>query len=230
MNESNSLIKEGFSDRLRASITGSNNSFAEKCGFGESLLRKYLNGESYPGIEKAAQIATAAGVCLDWLIMGRGPMRSEDASYAYPLEGYREDEGWITFPIYDAHAAAGAGNINKPRLPTPGIAFDPELSNNLFHTPKNTLAGLYVTGDSMEPTLYSGDVLIVDMSTNEIVGDAIYVLVVDEGCIVKRIQPRTDGKIVLSSDNPNYPPEIIEPEKKSFLKIYGRVVGALKKF
>jgi len=50
--------------------------FARRCGFGESLLRKYLQG-SEPSATNLAKIADAAGVTLDWLATGRGPRRPE---------------------------------------------------------------------------------------------------------------------------------------------------------
>lgn len=48
--------------------------FAKKCGFSDSLLRKYLEG-SIPGADKLVLIADAGGVSVEWLATGRGPMR-----------------------------------------------------------------------------------------------------------------------------------------------------------
>jgi transcriptional regulator with XRE-family HTH domain len=51
--------------------------FARRCGFGESLLRKYINltSPAAPSAKNLARIAEAAGVSLDWLATGRGPKR-----------------------------------------------------------------------------------------------------------------------------------------------------------
>lgn len=66
---------ETFSDRFKLVLgNASVNSFAQKCGVSESLLRKYLSG-SCPGLDKAASIAEAAGVDLTWLATGHGMMR-----------------------------------------------------------------------------------------------------------------------------------------------------------
>ncbi|MEW5885876.1 MAG: helix-turn-helix domain-containing protein [Pseudomonadota bacterium] len=46
--------------------------FARRCGIGESLLRKYLQG-SEPSASNLVKIATAASVSLDWLATGQGP-------------------------------------------------------------------------------------------------------------------------------------------------------------
>lgn len=51
--------------------------FAKECGFGESLLRKYLAG-SQPNAANLVAMADAAGVTVDWLATGRLPkMRAE---------------------------------------------------------------------------------------------------------------------------------------------------------
>lgn len=60
-------IKEAIGDEPVAA-------FARRCGFGESLLRKYLAG-SEPSATNLARIADAAAVSLDWLATGRGPKR-----------------------------------------------------------------------------------------------------------------------------------------------------------
>lgn len=57
--------------------------FAQKCGFSDSLLRKYLAG-SIPGADKLVAIARAGGVSVDWLATGEGPMRPEGREPAAP--------------------------------------------------------------------------------------------------------------------------------------------------
>ena len=46
--------------------------FAKECGLPESNIRSYLSGK-FPGIDKAAAMAEAGGVTLDWLATGRLP-------------------------------------------------------------------------------------------------------------------------------------------------------------
>ena len=62
-----------LSERIRLAIGDEPvAAFARRCGFGESLLRKYLQG-SEPSATNLAKIADAAGVTVDWLATGRGP-------------------------------------------------------------------------------------------------------------------------------------------------------------
>lgn len=62
---------EHFSERLREAINGeSNTSFAKKCGLSETVIRNYLSGKTYPGIDKLPAIAAASGRTVEWLING----------------------------------------------------------------------------------------------------------------------------------------------------------------
>ncbi|MFZ5510870.1 helix-turn-helix domain-containing protein [Thermomonas sp.] len=59
-------------DRIRA-IIGSDSiaAFARRCGFDETLVRKYLKG-SQPSARNLAIMAHVAGVTIDWLATGQG--------------------------------------------------------------------------------------------------------------------------------------------------------------
>jgi len=73
-----------FSRRLQALIgKESVSSFARRCGLAESLLRAYLRDGRMPSIDKAAAIAAAAGVSVDWLATGHGPHVAAEVRAAY---------------------------------------------------------------------------------------------------------------------------------------------------
>lgn len=58
-------------------------------------------------------------------------------------------------------------------------------------------------GDSMEPTFFDGDILLVDAGIRECKVDGIYVLSANERLYIKRVRQRLDGSYEISSDNPN---------------------------
>lgn len=49
---------------------GANISFAKKCGLSDTVIGKYLRGESYPGIDKLPAISQACGKSIEWLLTG----------------------------------------------------------------------------------------------------------------------------------------------------------------
>jgi transcriptional regulator with XRE-family HTH domain len=82
-------------------------------------------------------------------------------------------------------------------------------------------------GDSMEPTLTSGDWLVIDTDSHTVDVDAIWALrhrAKDE-LFIKRLQRRLDGSWLMISDNPAYQPESVPPEVQRHLEVVGRVVG-----
>ena len=60
-----------FGKRLEEAMNGeSKTSFAKKCGISDTVIGKYLRGESYPSINKLPAIANACGKSMNWLIIG----------------------------------------------------------------------------------------------------------------------------------------------------------------
>jgi len=76
-------------------------SFARAVGISGTMLRKYLEG-SEPGVSIAARIAAAAGVRLEWLILGTGP------KFAADLPVDEEQAPYVAGPAAEPVAAAGA--------------------------------------------------------------------------------------------------------------------------
>lgn len=60
-----------FPERLRVAMNGLTNvALAERSGLSESAIRSYLNGRSYPGIDKIEAISAACDTPLIWLMTG----------------------------------------------------------------------------------------------------------------------------------------------------------------
>lgn len=66
-----------FIERLKLAIGDQSvRSFAISAGLTPSALRSYVTGVSDPTRRALQLIASSAGVTLDWLVAGTGPMRS----------------------------------------------------------------------------------------------------------------------------------------------------------
>ena len=87
------------------------------------------------------------------------------------------------------------------------------------------LVGLEVAvGDSMAPTIRDGSLMLLDGSDQSFAQFGIYVLEVEGERLVKRIQRRLDGSIVLISDNASYERDYVPAEGVAAVKVVGRVV------
>jgi phage repressor protein C with HTH and peptisase S24 domain len=61
-----------------------------------------------------------------------------------------------------------------------------------------------VQGDSMEPTLLSGDLVLVDHSKDATTRGGLFAITIDQEILIKRIQPLMDSKLLVISDNGKY--------------------------
>ncbi len=83
---------------------------------------------------------------------------------------------------------------------------------------------LRVRGDSMmNAGIFDGDYVIVRRQPEARDGEIIAALVEDEEATVKRLQ-RRDGRVILISENPDYPPMVFAEG----VQILGRVVAVLR--
>lgn len=82
---------------------------------------------------------------------------------------------------------------------------------------------LEVKGDSMEPTIQEGDLVLVQ-EQDTLDSDCFAVVIVDnEDGLVKKVCIDS-GKVVLFSINPYYPPRTFEKEDMNRIRIVGKVV------
>ena len=80
-----------------------------------------------------------------------------------------------------------------------------------------------VDDDSMEPTLRSGDRVVVEPAADLMRGDGIYVIGMGGGLTIKRIGFSPDGDVVgIISDNPVYPSH--QAVTRSRINLIGRIV------
>lgn len=104
-------------------------------------------------------------------------------------------------------ASAGPGAVVAGEIAKPYFAFDGRWLKALTGTSAGKLSIIRVEGDSMAPTLNAGDDILVDPGDrDERLRDGIYVLLVDDALIVKRIALHPVGRrVTVQSDNPAYP-------------------------
>lgn len=79
-----------------------------------------------------------------------------------------------------------------------------------------------VDGDSMEPTFLSGDLVLVDHGRNSVPSrGGIYAIAIDDEIMIKRVQPISPDKLLVISDNKQYPPFEIARDQ---VQINGKVI------
>lgn len=98
-------------------------------------------------------------------------------------------------------AAAGGGRVNLDEVPQTGaVSFRRDWLDDHAIDP-NQSAIIRVVGESMEPTLPAGSSILIDRTYKKRKRGYIYVILTDNGLIVKRLE-LLDNAWHLKSDNP----------------------------
>lgn len=198
--------------------------FAELVGMSESGMRKYFPPfNSLPTIDKALRIARVFNVNLEWLATGHGP-KHPDADTALTVQCDAFDEEYALIDGYHISVSAGHGTFNDGQEVKRKLAFRRKWLKFRQLNPDN-LAVVFAKGDSMEPTIHSGDSILVDMSRNQIQDGGLFVLRLGDELYAKRLQKRVDGGVNILSDNKaEYETLAVLPHELDSLTIIGKVV------
>ena len=193
------------------------------------------------GIEKSAyKLAKALGVNPVWLATGEGPMlpviaeasgAGSSARFGTPVASLGDDdqlsEDYVQIKETEVRFAAGNGRQAH---------FD-EVSESVPRTYRRSwfvqeginpeqARCFKVHGESMEPFLYDGDTVLVNLAERDIINGKVYAIRYGDELRIKRVYRKIDGGLVLHSDNPAFlprdedvPPAIVQEH----IGIIGRV-------
>lgn len=201
--------------QIRLARGDSQEEFARRLQISGRTYQRYEAGEALPKVGCFGTLSDL-GVNLDWLLTGRG---AADTPPALSDPG----PGFVMVPRYEIAAAAGFGGFANDEEPVAFLAFRTDWLRGAADIRPDQAALISATGDSMDPTIRSGDLLLVDMGVTQIMDDAIYVVSLSDRLMVKRIQRFHDGSIAICSDNPSYADDRLTREETENLTVAGRV-------
>ncbi|MBQ5326141.1 MAG: helix-turn-helix domain-containing protein [Oscillospiraceae bacterium] len=97
-------------------------------------------------------------------------------------------------------------------------------------TENDTIFAFEIDGDSMEPRIVEGDIVIVHSQKDVENGETAVVMIEGE-VTCKRVIKHSEG-VVFMSNNPQYPPFYVtfEDAKKTGVRIFGKVIELRAKF
>lgn len=146
-------------------------------------------------------------------------------------EGQRkiEEEGYSVVPYRDVEASAGGGAFVDDERITDYFVFHTWWLRRVMGLNPKQASLITVVGDSMEPSLRQGDLLLIDHNQNQVIRDSIYILRMDGLLLAKRLQRMIDGTVLIRSDNPAYKEQAIPKESTPDLHIIGRAVWVGRK-
>ena len=112
----------------------------------------------------------------------------------------------VNIDMLDVSACCGNGSENYSE-PVIGTWQMPLVDyNTMSLSSPEHIKLIKATGDSMTPLIQDGDYVFVDISSQNISSDGVYVLRLPTGLSIKRIQNALNGGVIVRSDNPLYEP------------------------
>jgi len=162
---------------------------------------------------------------------GRYPVEAARFS-RQPAAPYSASE-YAHIPLYDVRAAAGKGELVTAEVPVDVLAFKEDWIRRELRVRPEDLRLIYVEGDSMEPDLRAGDIILVDHTDTSARREGIYVLLLDGALLVKTLQRLPGGVIRVISRNESYEPFSVKADEldtsAAAIIIVGRVVWTCRR-
>ena len=150
-------------------------------------------------------------ISINWLLYGQDPSSLVDST----------DKYWVRFLPETFSSAGGGGEsyANEEKLEIP------DYFVSILGGERNikNIEAVSVSGDSMEPTLYNGNIIFVDISKTDLNRGGVFAFSNEHGVFVKRIQKRIDGKLDIISDNKEYQVQEVFPNE---IDIKGKIVSS----
>lgn len=181
---------------------------ARRVGTAKSAISRYFNGTREFPLNKVEEFASALHTTPDYLLgMEYEPQSSQG----------------LKIPVLGTVAAGIPISAVEDILDYEEVPQSWKSQGEFF--------GLRIKGDSMEPRMESGDVVIVKQQSDANSGDTVIVLVNGDDATCKKLQ-KTDNGIMLVSTNSKYPPMFYSNEdiRTKPVVILGKVVELRQKY
>ncbi|MCW2283360.1 phage repressor protein C with HTH and peptisase S24 domain [Rhodoblastus acidophilus] len=214
-----------------------------RAGLGETYVRDALKrgrGGSLPALNK---LAGALGRSLDWLIAGKETEREPPTTRRFDTSVDRrlvDNKETQTSTIFEVDVRAGAGGGGVPieayvhdesgnSYAAAAVAAEwtlPEtIVQGVLHSAPRHIRVFEVIGDSMEPRLYEGDRVFIDLRYTVPSPEGIFALWDGYGLVIKRLQIVMGAdpmRVRIISVNSSYAPYEAGADE---IRIVGRFAG-----
>jgi len=154
-------------------------------------------------------------ISINWLLYNQSTKSLE-----------QETDKYINVRYFgDIYASAGGGAFNY-EAESEKIAIDEHMMDMMGGREQmKNIDAINVLGDSMEPTLFDGDIIFINRTLKDITKSGIFAISTEIGLFVKRLLRKSDGSIDLISDNPVYSVETVHGEN---IEVIGKIVGSIR--
>jgi len=178
---------------------------------------QYSNSKQRNSIpyQKITEFCALNRININWVLYEQhAEMLKTDLEHGIQMKHFGEVSG-----------SAGGGAFNDDENFT-YLSIDPAYARLLDITEKDNIEAITVTGESMEPTLKDGSIILIDRNKTKIINGSIFVINAGGTVYIKRLMMNPNGNIDMISDNSIIPKQEASIEESL---VIGRVIGAMEK-
>lgn len=208
---------EGFFERVRQETDlDTQADLARELGLGRAAVSLAKKKNAVPS-RWILDLAGRWGLNPLWLETGRG----------FPRFGEEREDSFERVPKVRARLCAGGGSFETEGQVEGYYSF----RSDWLHTrgnPKDMVL-MQVVGNSMEPEIREGDMVLIDQARTDVYAGGIYAVGVEDTVMVKRIE-KLPGTLVLRSDNQDYAPIHLSGDELNNVRLIGKVLWASREY
>jgi SOS-response transcriptional repressor LexA len=201
--------------KLSLSQTG----LSKEIGTSNVVINRYIKDKTTPDYNFLNKLVTKFNININWLLTGEGSM--------FPSRNIKHigNEDYYCMPIIDGVSCGSPQEIESAE-PTDHILIDTNSLSGDF----NDYFAFNASGESMEPYISNGDVIIVKQHDDwSSVDDRICVVRVDGEITLKKVKSFSNGKeILLQPYNKNFPPILLDKERIRDSRLIGIAVMSVR--
>jgi len=198
----------------------------------ERTISNYEREERKPSIEYVSLLKEHLSIDSNWVLSGDGEMLlnntgvsvrlGNDPNVLDKIDSRRYSE-YSKIALYDIEASAETGAFNNNESIETHILFRTDWIKAKLMSNPDDLFVVRVAGDSMQPAMNTGDILLCDKG-RDAKKDGIYIIRIDDQIFVKNLQYLPGYVLKLWSNNSIYSPIEISAKENTNTKIIARVV------
>lgn len=194
-------MKTGIGERIKE-VRGEDNQadFGAKFGVDLNTIGRYEREVSFPKIDFVSDLCRSYNLNPTWLIYGEGARLYreadiDDRDYKQLILG-----DFDLIPMVETRLSAGNGAFVVSENIEGYYAFKKTWVRRVATSAKS-LVLLRVEGDSMQPTILTGDTVMIDTNRLDIIEGRIFAIRFDSTVMIKRLSFRPSNRIMVISDN-----------------------------
>lgn len=229
MRHENKLLKH-MADAVEAA--GGAAVVAKRAGVSPQTINNYISGRTDATAGFLSVLSAMSGHPVGWFFGEHATSVAQEQRAPYgPAAATRE--GYVYLPLYDVRASAGKGALSESENAVDVLAFKEDWVRRELRARPEDLNLIYVEGDSMEPDLRAGDIVLLDHTDTHARREGVYVIRMDGALLVKQLQRLPGGVVKVISRNTVYEPftvTVAQLEDPNGFAVVGRVVWACRRF